>query len=146
MRVEPVIERLKLRVAALGGRVEGAAELAALVQEDILPDVTPAGYVLPLGLQGGVSDAATGLFRQSFSETIAVVLMERGAGDATGALALKPIDALIDATVLAIAGWAPNDEVGVFELRRGALLSLKAGAVMYQLDFAISDQLRITET
>lgn len=140
------VEAVKGRVggvAALTGRVEGAAELAALVREGALPQTMPAAFVIPLGLQGGRADAATGLFRQSYVEVAAVVLFVAAAGDATGALALPELGELIDDVVPRICGWAPANAVGVFELRRGALVALNAGAVIYQLEFGLNNQLRI---
>jgi hypothetical protein len=141
--VDPVITRIDDEVPALKGRVEGAAELAALVREDALPQVMPAAFVVPVGLQGGRADAVSGLFRQNYVEVVGVVLIVAAAGDATGALALPELQDLVGAGVTAVCGWAPDAAVGVFELRRGALVSLNAGAVIYQLDFGINSQLRI---
>lgn len=144
MRLDAVIDRIGATVPALSGRVEGAAELSALVKSGNLPQQMPAAFVLPLGLRGGQAEAATGIFIQSFEDTISVVIVEEAAGDATGAIALPTIDTLAWSIIAAVCGWAPGDEVGVFRLARGQLVSLSAGAVIYQLDFAIQDQLRIT--
>lgn len=144
MQVDDAIVRLEAQVPALARRVEGAAELSELVRKNNLPQQTPAAFVLPLGLRGGEADTSAGIFRQSFDETIAVVLIIESAGDATGGKALPTIHALIWAVIAAIAGWAPADEIGVFRLMRGQLVSMSRGIVIYQLDFAIQDQLRIT--
>ena len=141
--IAAVIARLENQVPELAGRVEGAAELNALVQSNGLPQHTPAAHVLPLGLRGGRPDAAAGMFRQEFEETVAVVLTLRNQGR-TGDRGLAGADALISAIVAAIAGWAPGDEIGVFSLSRGQLVSFQAGALVYQLDFSIVDQLRIS--
>ena len=45
--------------------------------------------------------------------------------------------------IAALAGWGPDSAPGVFELSRGDLVSMKAGALIYQLDFTLNDQLRI---
>lgn len=143
MLVADTIARIQT-IAEFGGRVEGAAELAALISEDVLPPVTPAAFVLPVGLRGGVADAATGLYRQNYSEIVGVVLIVAAPGDPSGAAALPDIDdVLIKAVVNKMAGWAPGDQVGVFELRDGDLLTVSNGSVMYRLNFAINDQLRI---
>lgn len=144
MRLDAVKDRIDANVPALAGRVEGAAELSALVKSGNLPQQMPAAYVLPLGLRGGAADAATGIFAQIYDDTTSVVIVEEAAGDATGAIALPTIDALVWSIIETICGWAPGDEVGVFRLVRGQLVSLSAGAVIYQLDFAIQDQLRIS--
>jgi hypothetical protein len=143
LSIDPVKARIGDRVPALAGRIEGAAELAALVRDGALPQVMPAAFVIPLGLQGGRADVATAIFRQPYVEVVAVVLVVEAAGDATGAIALPELGTLIDAAVPAIAGWAPDTAPGVFELRRGALVSLTAGAVIYQLEFGLNNQLRI---
>lgn len=137
-----VIARLKAEVSELEGRVEGAASFTSLMERNALPQVTPAAHVLPLGLTGGQASAATGMFTQLFTEAVAVVLTIRG-HDQTGARALSRVDPLIRSVISAIAGWEPDDEIGTFQLRRGALVSIRAGALVYQLDFTITDQLRI---
>ncbi|RIA44046.1 hypothetical protein DFR49_2282 [Hephaestia caeni] len=145
MQIGAVMDRVALAAPVLAGRVHSAAKLSEVMQRNQLPQVTPAAFVLPLGLQGGAADAVTGLYRQSVSHVVGVLLAVRAAGDATGAAGLATLDPLIDAVVGGIAGWTPDDDtIGVFTLSRGELLSLSAGTLTYQLDFAIEDQLRIT--
>lgn len=144
MLVDEAIARIEARCPALAKRTRGAAELTGYVKRGSLPNVTPCAFVLPTGLRAVAPDAATGVFRQGVDELIAVVLVVAAAGDDTGARALPSIDALIDEVVSAICGWVPGDQVGVFRLERGQLLSLAGGTVIYQLDFAIEDQLRIS--
>jgi hypothetical protein len=141
-------------VTALAGRIEPAARLSDMMARNQLPQVTPAAFVLPLGLRGGRADAAAGLFRQALTETVGVVLFVRSAGDATGARATEQLVPLRNAVIRRIVGWAPpsdwlaneqggGETVGVFALSRGELLSMQAGMLTYQLDFALDDQLRI---
>lgn len=143
MIVSGVITRLSAEVDALGGRVQGLAELAALVRDRALPNVTPAAYVVPAGLRGGEGDASAGAFTQMVDEVVSVVLVVKSHGDPTGGKALATFDALIADCAAALAGWAPANQVGVFRLQRGAMVSLEAGTAIYQLDFAIRQQLRI---
>ena len=144
--IDPVIARLKSRVTALGSRVEGAAELAALVRDGALPNAMPAGFVLPLGLVGAEPSAAANLYRQGYDDVVGVILVVEAAGDVTGGTALPGLTELVDTTVPAMCGWAPAGASGVFALRRGALISLTQGALIYQLDFGLRNQLRITPT
>lgn len=130
-------------VPALTGRVHSAAKLAQLRQQGQLPQVCPAGFVLPTGLRAGRADAAAGLFRQPVEWFESVVLAVRAADDATGARALAQIEPLIIATIEAVVGVEHPDRLGVYVLASGDLLSLDAGLLIYQLDFAIEDQLRI---
>lgn len=136
-------------VAALSGRIEPAASLSALMQRNQLPQVTPAAFVLPLGLRGGKADAAANIFRQQLNEVLGIVLILRTAGDATGAKGSDPLTALRNEVIRRIVGWSPpshwraDDTLAPFTLSRGELVTLSAGALVYQLDFAVEDQLRI---
>lgn len=145
MPVLDVIERLKERVPALQNRVEGAAHLAALMAQNQLPQHTPAANVISAGLAGGTADAATGLFRQRFDETVSVILSFRNM-PGTGERAIDAYLPVRRAVLDALCGWAPNDEVGVFRLASGRVVNMTAGTLVYQIDFAIGDQLRITVT
>ena len=140
--ISDVIARLDTYVPDLSGRIEGAAQFAALMKSNALPQVTPAAHVLPLGLQGGQADASAGEFTQIYQEVIGVVLTLRS-NERTGAKALPPLDQLIMEVISAIAGWGPDSAIGVFRLVRGSILSMSAGTIVYQLDFSLSDQLRI---
>lgn len=137
-------ERVETGVAALDARIEEAADLAALVRSDALPAQSPWAFAIPLGIDGGAPDAAAGIYRQSITEVVGLVLVVQAPGDPSGADALGTIDELIIDIVQRVCGWAPDDVPGVFVLRRGRLLSVANGAVIYQLDFALDDQLRIT--
>ena len=71
------------------------------------------------------------------------MLVIHAAGDIAGARSLATVDQLVWKLIAALAGWGPEEVVGVFSLRRGQLLSAEAGTVIYQLDFAIQNQLRV---
>lgn len=144
IRVDEVRARIEERVPELTGRLGTAGEFARLVQRNQLPQQTPAAFVLPGALAGGAATAGAGLFRQGFGETVSVVLVVRSAADATGARALDEITPLIRAAVTAVAAWAPSDALGTFVLGRGELVGVESGALVYQLDFNLDDQLRIT--
>ena len=140
--MQAVKDRLEV-IPALAGRVQGAAKLAELTARGPAAQADRAAFVLPLGLRGGRADAATGLYRQAVDRLVGVVLMVRNLGDATGEKATADLEPLIDAVITAIAGWAPDDAVGTYTLARGELVSIAAGTITYQLDFALEDQLRI---
>lgn len=141
MQLAQVIIRLKAEVGALRS-VEGAASLATLLQGQALPQHTPAAHVVPLGLRGGRVDAAAGAFTQIVEEVFGVVLTLRS-NSQTGARDLPDIDGLIRDVIEALAGWGPADAIDVLALQRGALISMTAGTIIYQLDFAMTDQVRI---
>src|SRR5690606_38745174 len=84
-------------------RVGNAADFAAIVENGNVPQVTPHAFVILGGIQAGKADAAAGLFRQSFDETVAVVLMTRYAGDPSGAQALGDATPLLREIIHTIA-------------------------------------------
>lgn len=139
--INAVITRLKAEVPELGNRVEGALDLADMLRSGRLPENTNA-IVLPVRVNGGTPDAMAGIFRQEFSETIAVLLLAR-VHDQTGRRALAEIRPLIMSVIEALAGWAPDGEMGVFQLARGFIASMAEGNLIYQIELSISDQLRI---
>lgn len=142
--MQAVADRLA-ELPELAGRVAGAARLEALRAGNLLGQVGLNAFVIPMGMRGGAADAATGLFRQGLERVVGVVLVQRNAGDATGQRGVETIEPLIEAVVGHIAGWAPDTMFGVFRLLRGELVAmLQGGTLIYQLDFAVEDQLRIT--
>ncbi|NCM96149.1 MAG: hypothetical protein GW948_02195 [Rhodobacterales bacterium] len=139
--ITSLITRLKAEVSDLR-TVEGAASLSVLVKNGSLPQQTPAAWVIPVGMIGGQGQSAAGLYTQMMTEVLGVIVAFN-THSATAAGKMGALDALIRAVIDAVAGWGPDEAVGVFEMRRGNLLSMNAGAVIYQIDFAINDQLRI---
>ncbi len=129
-------------VSALQG-IDEAADLSALIAKQQLPQRSPWAYVLPLGFNGGVGDAAAGIYRQPFDQVIAVVLVVQALDDPKARKALATIDDLEMQLLARICGWAPADVAGVFRALRGRLVSVAGGLVIYQIDFALQDQLRI---
>jgi len=141
--VEAVEARLVAACPVLTGRVGSALQLADAMARNALPQFTPAAFLLSLGLRGGPADAVAGMFRQAVDRYLGIVLIVRSAADPLGQRVVDELGPLIDGTINAIAGWAPDDAVGTYRLVRGELVSLAGGAATYQLDFALDDQLRI---
>jgi hypothetical protein len=137
-----VIDRLKERVPQLASRVEGAAHLAQMMAANQLPQVTPAANVIATGLSGGTPDAAAGVFRQAYDETVTVYLTFRNV-QGPGGNALDLFDEVKWAVIAALCGWGPETAVGVFRLVRGQVVNMATGTLLYQIDFALGDQLRI---
>lgn len=148
MLADHVIARLKERVVQLQNRVEGAADLVQLRAENRLPQSPVAAHVVADGVTGGVPGSASTLFTQPFEEVVSVVLTFR---NVQGGRGLDLFDAVKWAVITAICGWAPEgfdgaETVGVFRLSRGRSIGQQAGTLLYQIDFAIGDQMRITVT
>lgn len=138
-RLAPLLESIPL----IKGRVYGAARLANIMQAGTLTQVCPAAFTLPLGIGGGKADAMSGFYTQSIDRLDGVLLVVRHAGDASGGAALEQLEPLVEDVIAAIVGQGPEGMPGVYVLRKGELTGMQAGALQYQLDFAIEDQLRI---
>lgn len=143
-----LVTDVKTRIETVAGLrgVDEAADLAAMIESGQLPQQTPWAYVLPLGFNGGAGDAVTGLFRQPYELVIGIVLVIQALDDAKGRKALATIDGIEQLLLAKICGWAPESAIGVFRALRGRLLSVAGGLVIYQIDFALQNQLRITPT
>ncbi|NOR62160.1 MAG: hypothetical protein GQ535_06675 [Rhodobacteraceae bacterium] len=144
MQVEDIISRLIAEVSEFEGRVEGAAELAALVKEGRAPNSTPSAFVLPLGIVAQPADTVTGLYRQGFTESYGIVIVQTVANDRRGRKGLSKINTLRDAVIGNLAGWGPSGSFDALALTRAKLQSLNAGTITYQVDFSTKDQLRIS--
>ena len=99
---------------------------------------------MPASISGGKVQLASGLFRQEVIETVSIVLCVRVAGDARGDRSIDEITPLLRSVVGAICGWAPANCPGQFLLSSGQLAGTQDSCLVYQLDFALDDQLRIT--
>lgn len=141
--VELVRDKLAAEVPALYGRVDGAAELAQLIDVGAVPQDSPAAFVLPLGFRARTGDAAAGMFRQRLDWGVGVVLFVSFADDATGARVLPEVEQLVRAVLAVVCGWVPPGAIGAFEATRGDLHSHNAGTAIFQVDFTVNEQLRI---
>lgn len=144
IRLDEVRARVEAKVTVLAGRLGNAGDFAQVVENNQLPQVTPAGYVLPSGLSGGKAEASAGIFKQNLVETVMVVIALRVAGDPLAAAGIDEVKPIVTDVVNAVAGWGPDDCPGIFVLVRGELVGAVKGVLIYQLEFAIDDQLRIT--
>lgn len=141
-RIDEFSERLKAQVPDL--EIQNAGQFARLIESNQLPQFRQGAFVLPGRLSGGQVQTLTGFYAQAVTEGISVVLVVRVASDPTGAKALDEITPLIRSVVNAVCGWGPDDAPGVFALSGGELVGSQQGALIFQLDFSLLDQLRIT--
>lgn len=141
--VDLVAQRIGQEVSELTGAIEYVAEFAALVEEGALPQRDVAAFVVPLGFDAGGGESATGVHTQIINEAVGVILVVKARGDTRARPAVPKVDALVNKIVEKVAGWAPNDSVGVFNVLRGRLVPGGRGVVVYQIEFSLRDQLRI---
>lgn len=141
--IDEIIQKLSDEIPRLKERVQGAVDFGKLVAGGQMPSSTFSAFVLPSGLSGRGVYSTTGAFTQEFEEAASVVLAIRSF-DASGKQALDPLRELIMEVFRSLGGWAPaEDAPDVLRLLNGRLLSMQAGLLVYQLDFALTDQMRI---
>lgn len=134
--------RLVAALPEFEGRVHDAAAFQELTRRGALPTAGLAVYLLPLGITGQAAQTATGLFRQSIQRAYAVLLCLQST-DRTGARALAELEPLQERVIAAVAGWGPDEAPGVMILRRAQLIPGN-GMLALQIEFTLSDQLRIS--
>lgn len=152
MLADQVETRLQAQVAELAGeRTKTAADLSDMLARKQLPQSDVAAFVIHGGLRPrGEPESSANAFTQLLEEVVAIVLVIRAAGDGTGEKGLVKLNPLILSVIAAIAGWTPDEvaepqalPIGDFRLSRGQLVSMQAGTLIYQLEFACPMQLRI---
>lgn len=144
MSAEILSAHLSTSVPELKGRVQMVADLQELIRRDRLPQAPVFAFVVPLGLNAVTQgDAAANAFSQMVDEVFGLVLVHRAAGDLAGEKSLVPLDRLVWSVIACVCGYGADNEVGVFRLLRGRLVSLLAGTAFYQLDFAMARQIRV---
>jgi hypothetical protein len=143
MLIDDLKNHIETTINTLSNRVQTAADLSELVRTKQLPSSPQTVFVLPLGLRAlSPAEVSANSFEQMLVETFGILIVVRNQNDATGGKALHPIETIVDALIANIAGWTPDDTIGVFSIARGQLISAAAGLVMYQLDFSIQTQVR----
>lgn len=141
MLVDDVITRLQASVTGLR-TIKPAADLVQLMAQNQLPQHTPAAHVVASALTGGAVDSQAGMFRQSIDEQVSVLLSFRNV-QGPGGNVVDQLDTILWAVIEALCGWGPDDVIGTFRLQRGRVVNMAAGTLVYQIDFAIGNQLRI---
>jgi hypothetical protein len=141
--VDLVAQRIAGQVAALNGGIEFIAELQALLAENGMPQRDVSAFVIPLGFDDRGGESVAGMHTQMLADVVGVILCQKARGDLKGQKGLVRIEPLINAVVDAVAGWAPGNTVGVFNVKRGRLAPGGQGIIVYQIDFELMDQLRI---
>ena len=142
LQLDALRTRIEAQVPSLAGNLGNAGQFTQLIERNQLPQWRRGGFILPGSLIGGPVRSAATAFIQDFDETITVVLVCRVAADPLGDKGLDEITPLVRDVVMAVVGWGPADAPGVFSLVKGELVGSQDGALIFQLDFTLSDQLR----
>lgn len=141
--LDAVSTRLQAQVSELSGRVGKAAEFSKLMARRGPLTGGVNAFVVPGSKRGGQASAAAGTFSQQVQIGVTVVLFLSSV-DAHGARALERIEDLLTDIEAALCGWAPGDEVGVFELSQSKFAPGGDGTLSWVIDFRIMDHLEVS--
>jgi hypothetical protein len=143
IRLNEVRDRLATKAPEFG-TLGTAAQFAQVIEEGQLPQTELSGFVLPGPISGGVVTSTTGLFVQSFTEQVWVVLVIRSVAGELGEGSVDQLPDLVRTVIEGVVGWGPDDAPGVFALGSAELVGSKDGAVLYEIHFGLLDQMRVT--
>ena len=142
--LDEIETRLQARVPVLSGRIRKAADFSRLLASRRPPTGGVSAYLIPSSRRGGRSAASAGTFDQEVLTGVTIALFLTSV-DAAGAHALDKIEDLLADIERAICGWAPGEEVGVFELATSRFTPGGDGLMSWLIEFRIMDHLRIDE-
>jgi hypothetical protein len=126
--IAEVIARLRAEVPAIK-LVEGLGEWARL---EAPPLLSPAAYVLPSATAATPNGLVAGGFRQSLTETVAVVTVMRNLRDPRGAQASLDLAGVRDLARAALLGWVPIAGWEQVELVSGQLVGQVEDAMVWR--------------
>lgn len=138
-----IIARLRAMAPSLGD-VQGAVELTALMAAKPQARSKPIAHVVSTGMRAMGGESSAGAFTQMLDQVFTVFLTLTTVNDPKGTRAQGALDALILEVITALAGWGPSGAVGVLRLVRSTPLKIEPGVIVYTIEFAITDQLRIS--
>jgi hypothetical protein len=137
-----IIARLKDAAPSLGS-IDAAIDIESLMASKPQPHGKPLAAVIAMGLRGSPAEVMTGAFIQKIQLTFAVILTIPSHSDRAGKSGAPDVLALITEVCTALCGWGPDDAPGAIELSRAFVVTARPGAIVYSIEFAIGDQLRI---
>lgn len=147
MQIDAVITQLKTYASIFGGRVAGAAELAAVLDQTWLQ--YPAAYVVPGDFTATDNESAVGL-RQTLTEEVVIVVAFDNSADRRGQSVAEQYFAVRASINAAILNWRPdwnpttpatNIETRGFAISRGALGQQDRGRLFYEYTYSIETYL-----
>lgn len=127
-----IIARLKAEVPALR-IIDGAAGFQRASESN--PTAVPAAYVFTVDESADENSIDEPMI-QHIEVTLAVVLVVRHVGDATGAAAGSDMDSLRDAVLVALMGYRPDADHDPLARQRSTLLTFRDGHMWWQETWA----------
>ncbi len=132
MKLEPIIQHLRLYCPTLGQNIAGAAQFKHLEETANLP--LPCAFVIPLD-DNPQGNRSLNDVLQSMTESFAVIVAVSNTIDEKGQGGSSSIDSLRAELWKALLGWHPSDRYNGIEYEGGSLLSLDRARLWYQFEF-----------
>lgn len=126
---DEVIARLKAALDCPFAIVEGASELAAIVDQ---PLATPAAYVIVKEEASGENERVNGVLQRTEMD-IGVVIVADNLSDASGAAASVDLEALKRFVRGRLIGWQPASAEDVLLHVGGQLVKARNGALWWEM-------------
>lgn len=132
MNIDLIIAQLRQRCPALGGRVAGAAQFAAVTETTSLS--TPYAFVIPLEDSPEESRSQNGI-RQPLTESFEVVVALDNRQDERGQGSGNAVHTMRAAIWAALLGWQPEERYDAITYEGGNLLSINRAHLWWRFEF-----------
>ncbi|NDV11672.1 phage tail terminator protein [Crenobacter caeni] len=139
MKITPIITHLRARCPSFSGRVAGALELSALLEENAPLMALPAAYVVPTR-DDPESVTTNTPYQQPLLEQFDVVLA-LSTSDERGQAVADRLHDLRSELWRALLGWRPSDLYEPIEYDGGDMLLLNRARVLYRYAFRLESQI-----
>lgn len=133
MKIEPIVQALRLRCPSFGGRVAGAAEFRGLPEKAALP--VPAGFVVPLDDNPEDNRSNVG-YRQAVRERFAVIVALSNSADERGQGAAADVHDIRAELWRALLGWPPAEDYDGLQYDGRQLLAMDRARIWFQFEFS----------
>lgn len=134
MIVAEIIERLSLADGSPFALIEGAAELAAIVDQ---PLALPAAYVFVKEEASEENTRMAGTLQRTEAD-IAVAIFAANVSDATGGAAAGDIEALKGFVRGALIGWQPPSATDAIIHVGGQLVRARGGLLVWEMTLGVA--------
>lgn len=138
MNTSLIIQELRTHAALFAGRVAGAAEFAAAL-ENSAGYTAPSAWVIPLGDDPEqISSSST---MMDLTERFGVCVMLDAAADARGQAAMNDVDPARNTIWSAILGWQVDESCTPIEYNGGEPVKLDRAHLFYRFDFSFKTEI-----
>lgn len=132
MKLDLIIQALRLRCPSFSGRVAGAAEFKTLQESANV--AVPAAFVIPLDDVPGEQVSQTS-YRQNLRDGFAVVVALSNVADERGQAAAQTVHSMRAELWKGVLGWQPEPDYDGIEYDGGQLLTMDRARLWYQFEF-----------